>query len=340
MSGTPGRIVVRAPNWLGDVVLSLAALRDLRRNFPEARIETLVRPKLAELYGAVRELDAVRLSTGVRADARMLRGAFDAAVLLTNSFGTAVPAYLAGLPARWGYATDGRGPLLTRRARVPDGVRGRSEVYYYRAMLAGVGLKVSASPDVSLRCPEEWADRGSALLGASGDWLGVNPGAFFGTAKRWPPERFAAVADRVAREAGARVAIVGAASERPLGEAIARLMRSPARVLCGETTLGELTGVLSRMSLLLTNDSGPMHLAAAVGVPVVAIFGPTDWRETAPFGAGHRVVREPVECSPCKLRECPIDHRCMRLVSVERVLEEARTALAERQADSQPGGNA
>jgi heptosyltransferase-2 len=200
---------------LGDVVLSLAAVRDLRRNFPEARIEALVRPKLAEIYGAVRELDAVRLSTGLRADARMLRGAFDAAVLLTNSFGTAVPAYLAGLPARWGYATDGRGPLLTRRARVPDGVRGRSEVYYYRAMLAGVGLKVSASPDVSLRCPEEWADRGGALLGASGDWLGVNPGAFFGTAKRWPPERFAAVADRVAREAGARVAIVGGASERP-----------------------------------------------------------------------------------------------------------------------------
>lgn len=329
MKGKPGRVVVRAPNWLGDVVFSLAAIRDLRRNFPAARIEVLVRPALAALYGAVREVDGVRVSGGLREDVRTLQGAFDAAVLLPNSFGTALAPFLAGVPARWGYATDGRGPLLTRRARVPVGVRGRSEVYYYRAMLAGVGLEVSASPDVSLRCPDDWAARGAALLEGPGDWIGINPGAAFGTAKRWIPERFAAVADRVARDTGAGVAVVGAASERPLGEAIAGIMRSPTRVLCGETTLADLTGVLSRMRLLLTNDSGPMHVAAALGVPVVAVFGPTDWRETAPLGAGHRVVREPVGCSPCKLRECPIDHRCMRLVTVERVLGEARAALAE-----------
>ena len=329
MKGKPGRVVVRAPNWLGDVVFSLAAIRDLRRNLPAARIEVLVRPALAELYAAVREVDGVRPATGLHGEVRTLRGAFDAAVLLPNSFGTALAPFLARVPARWGYATDGRGALLTRRARVPACLRGRSEVYYYRAMLADVGLEVSASPDASLRCPEEWGARGAALLGEDGDWLGINPGAAFGTAKRWIPERFAAVADRIASETGARVAVVGGASERPLGEAIAGLMRSPTRVLCGETTLAQLAGVLSRMRLLLTNDSGPMHLAAALGVRVVAVFGPTDWRETAPLGAGHRLVREPVECSPCKLRECPIDHRCMRLVSVERVLGEARAALAE-----------
>jgi len=329
VKGAPERVLVRAPNWLGDVVLSLGAIRDVRHNFPAARIEVLARPALAELYGAVREVDGVHHSTRLGADVRTLRGAFDAAVLLPNSFGTALPPFLAGVAERWGYATDGRGPLLTRRARVPAGVRGRSEVYYYRAMLAGVGLEVSASPDASLRCPEEWAARGAALLGEDGDWLGINPGAAFGGAKRWIPERFAAVADRVARETGAGVAIVGGASERPLGESIAGLMRSRTRVLCGQTTLVDLAGVLSRLRLLLTNDSGPMHLAAALGVPVVAVFGPTDWRETAPVGAGHRLVREPVECSPCKLRECPIDHRCMRLVTVERVLGEARAALAD-----------
>jgi heptosyltransferase-2 len=321
----PERILVRAPNWIGDVVLSLATLRDLRRNFPRARIEVLARPWVADLYRAVAEVDAVRLAQGVRVDADALRGAFDAGVLLPNSFGSALPLWLARIPERWGYATDGRRPLLTRAPRVPEQVRGRSQVYYYRAMLAGAGLRVSAAPDVSLSCPPDWARSAGAdrLLGAEdgGAWIGVNPGAFYGTAKRWLPERFAAVADTLA-DRGARIVLVGGAAERPVGAAIAAQMRAPARVLCGETTLPELVGVLARLRLLVTNDSGPMHLAAALGVPVVAVFGPTDWRETHPLGEAHRVVREPVPCSPCGLRECPIDHRCMRRVTVDRVLAE------------------
>jgi lipopolysaccharide heptosyltransferase II len=323
--GEPERIVVRAPNWIGDVVLSLAALRDLRRNFPRARLEVLARAWVADLYRAVGEVDAVRIAQGVRADADALRGAFDAGVVLPNSFGSALALWWARVPERWGYATDGRRPLLTRAPRVPPQVRGRSQVYYYRAMLAGAGLRVSAAPDVSLRCPPEWTESAGAdrLLGkdGGGDWVGVNPGAFYGTAKRWLPERFAAVADSLAAR-GARIALVGGAAERPIGEAIAAQMRAPARVLCGQTTVPELVGVLARLRLLVTNDSGPMHLAAALGVPVVAVFGPTDWRETHPVGEAHRVVREPVHCSPCGLRECPIDHRCMRRVSVDRVLGE------------------
>src|SRR5688572_29923192 len=183
------RLLIRAPNWMGDVVLSLGAVRDLRRNFPAARIEVLARPTVADLYRAVAEVDAVRTTSGFREDVRTIRaGSFDAAVLLTNSFGTALQAFLAGVPERWGYATDGRGPLLTRRARVPPEVRGQSEVYYYRAMLAGVGLQVTASPDVSLRCPEEWAARGAALLedgsdaAQDGPWVGFSPGAASGAA--------------------------------------------------------------------------------------------------------------------------------------------------------------
>ena len=327
------RLLVRAPNWLGDVVLSLPAVRDLRRNFPASRLDVLARPGVAELYRAVAEVDGVRESRGPAADAAAVRGAFDAAVLLPNSLASALAVWRAGIPERWGYGTDGRGPLLTRRARVLAAVRGRSEVYYYRAMLAGIGLRVCAAPDASLACPEEWSARGRALLGDDGPWLGLNPGASFGTAKRWMPERFAAAADLVGRRAGLRVVMVGGPAERPLADWIAAGMQTKPRVLSGETSLAELVGVLSRLRLLITNDSGPMHVTAALGIPVLAVFGSTDWRETAPFASGpraapHRLVREAVHCSPCKLRECPIDHRCMLRVGVDRVVADAEDMLA------------
>ena len=327
MSARPPRVLVRAPNWIGDAVLSLAALRDIRRNLPDSRIEVLARGSVKELYAAVPEVDGVRELRGLRETARALAGAFDACILLTNSFGSALLARLAGIPDRWGYATDARGALLTRRARVPASVRGKSEVYYYRAMLEGIGLQTFNPQDTSLRALPEWSERGRALLGDDqARWVGLNPGAAFGTAKRWIPERYAAVAESLARE-GARIAIVGGPAERPLAQEIAAGMSGAPRMLCGETTLGELVGVLGRMSLLVTNDSGPMHLAAAQGVPLVAIFGPTDWRETAPRAERVRLVREPVYCAPCKLRECPIDHRCMRAVTVERVGQAARELL-------------
>jgi heptosyltransferase II len=197
-------------------------------------------------------------------------------------------------------------------------------------MLAGAGLRVSASPDVSLSCPPEWTATTPRLLGESSDdgapWVAINPGATYGTAKRWLPERFAAVGEALARR-GARVAIVGGAAERPVGEAIAAQMTAPVRMLCGETTLPELAGVLARAALLVTNDSGPMHLAAALGRRVLAVFGPTDARETGPVGTPHRVVRESVHCAPCRLRECPIDHRCMRRVTIDRVLGEVDALL-------------
>jgi heptosyltransferase II len=249
-------------------------------------------------------------------------------VLLPNSFGTAAAAWRAGVGERWGYATDGRGPLLTRRARVPAGVRGHSEVYYYRAMLAGVGLEVSAAPDTSLACPPEWAERARALLG-EGDLIGLAAGAAFGGAKRWVGERFACVGDALARETGASVVFVGGPGEREAALELAGRMSCRPRVLCGETGLAELVGVLSRLRLLVCNDSGPMHLAAALGTPVAAVFGPTDWRETAPRGARARVLRaEGVPCAPCKLRECPIDHACMRGVDAATVARAAAGLLA------------
>jgi heptosyltransferase-2 len=283
---------------------------------------------VAELYAAVAGVDAVVESRGLAADVEALRGRFDLGVLLPNSFASALTLWRAGIPERWGYATDARGMLLTRSCRVPARVRGQSQVYYYRAMLEGLGLAVEGPPDASLACPQEWAAEGETLLGDTGPWIGVNPGAFYGTAKRWPPERFAAAAALVARRTGASVAIVGAASERPLGEAIASQLAAPSRVLCGETTLAGLVGVLAQLRLLLTNDSGPMHLAAALGTPLVAVFGSTDWVETAPVSERARVVREDTACAPCRLRECPIDHRCMTRVDVSRVAAAALELVA------------
>ncbi len=322
------RLLLRAPNWVGDVVLALPALRDLRRDFPAARLTVLARPWVAELYRAVPQVDAVEESRGHAADVASLRGRFDAAVLLPNSFGSALVARRAGVPERWGYATDGRGLLLTRRCRVPASVRGRSQVYYYRAMLEGLGLATEGPPDASLDCPDAWSAEGARLLGGDGPWIGVNPGAFYGNAKRWRPERFAAAAELVARRIGAGVAIVGGPAERPLGEAIAAQLRAPVRLLSGETTLAGLVGVLKRLRLLLTNDSGPMHLAAALGTPLVAVFGSTDWTETAPVAGKAALVREDVYCSPCLLRDCPIDHRCMTRVGVDRVVAAALSLLA------------
>jgi lipopolysaccharide heptosyltransferase II len=318
------RLLVRAPNWLGDVVLSLPALRDVRRAFPGARLEVLARSRVAGLYDALPEVDAVVESSGAIADARALRGRFDLAVLLPNSFASAFAVWRARVPERWGYATDGRAMLLTRSCRVPASIRGQSQLYYYRAMIAGLGLATEGAPDASLVCSQEWQARGAARLGTDGPWIGVNPGAFYGSAKRWPQERFGAAAEIVARRLGASVAILGSEAERPIGEAIAGQLRVPVRNLCGETSLAELVGVLARLRLLLTNDSGPMHLAAALGIPTLAIFGSTDWRETAPVGERSRIVREQVECAPCLLRECPIDHRCMTRVATDRV---ARAAL-------------
>jgi heptosyltransferase-2 len=323
---TPERIVVRAPNWLGDCVLSLAALRDVRRQFPKARLSVQARRSVADLYGAVPEIDGVVASGCFRDDVAQLRGRFDLAILFPNSIGSALVPWRARIPERWGYATDGRRLLLTRATPVPDSVRGRSQVYYYRAMLAGVGVAPSEPLEPHLTCPDDWRTRGGFRLGP-GRWIALSPGAAYGTAKRWLPSRFALAADLLARERDAGIAVVGTAGERPLGEWIASRIGAPVRVLCGQTTLPELVGVLAQAELLLTNDSGTMHVAAALGRPVVAIFGPTDWSETAPVGPRATLVREDVHCTPCLLRECPIDHRCMERVSVARVTAAARKIL-------------
>jgi heptosyltransferase-2 len=334
---TAEKILVFAPSWIGDAVMSLGAIRALRAARPDARILVLARPWVAELYEDLPDLDG-RLTYDPRGADRGFRGflaaasrvraeRFDACLLLPNAFRAALFVRIAQVRERWGYATESRGLLLTRS--VPPAPRpfGRHQAYYYLELLAGLGFE-TGEPDLALRASSCLRDRARALLAGAG-WdgtrplLGVHPGATGSRSKLWPAERFAAACERLSAGSGARVVVLGGADEHELSRRVADSLSEPPLMLQGRTSLGELMGVLSELSLFLTNDSGPMHLAAALGTPTVAVFGPTDPRETGPFSGKARVVREAVECSPCLYRDCPIDHRCMDRVSTDRVLEAA-----------------
>ena len=314
------RIVIRAPNWLGDVILSLPAVRDIRRANPGARIHVLARPPVAALYEAVPEIDDVLVVNGLFAEIRAMGRGFDLAILLTNSIGTALAATVAGVPERWGFSTEGRGALLTRKAPVPLDVRGRSQVHYYRAMLAAMGVPTSDALDTSLTPPAAWIEAGRALLG-SGSFFGIAPGAAKGSAKQWPPERFAEAADRIAGELGAKAVLLGAAADAGAAAEVAAAMKTPVLNLSGRTDLRAFTGVVSSLQALIANDSGAMHLGAALGVPTVGVFGPTNADETHPVGPRATFVRGVAECSPCRHVTCPIDHRCMTSVAPQTVAD-------------------
>jgi heptosyltransferase-2 len=339
----PRNILLRAPNWIGDAVMCEPALRGLRSLFPEAEVTMLAKPAVAELFRAAPELSRVLVYedrgthaglSGKWALAGLLRRhGFDLAVLFQNAFESAFIAWLAGIRERYGYATDGRVFFLTNPVAVPAHRHSVHQVEYYWNLLKPLGLSGRA-PLPTLYVTAEEGDAVDARLaaierGASDVVIGINPGSTYGRAKRWSPERFAEVAQRLAeqveRDEGRAVvvAILGAKGEESLGQDIASRIKARSVVLSGATTIRELMAVVKRCRILITNDTGPMHVAAAFGVPVVAVFGPTDSRTTAPYGQSRSVVREAVDCAPCLLRECPIDHRCMTRISADRVYEVA-----------------
>jgi heptosyltransferase-2 len=255
------------------------------------------------------------------------RQRFDGAILLQNALEAAVMATLARIPRRAGYSTDGRGWLLTHPVPVRRHTKRLHHVEYYLAMLHSVGI-TGGDGLLRLACSAVERSRVRQSLGA-GPWLAVNPGAAYGSAKRWAPQRFAAVATTLAAEFGLRVLILGAPQEAAVGEEVTAAMHGQPLNWVGKTSVREMMAALLHCRLLLTNDSGPMHVAAALGVPVVAIFGPTDPTTTSPFTSRARIVRRPVACAPCLLRHCPGDHQCMEEVTVEEVLNAARTVLGE-----------
>lgn len=325
-------------------MLTTPALGAVREAFPSARIVIAAKPLVAELFRHHPDVDGVLVydKTGMHSGAAgMLRMAaelrrcrLDAALLFQNAFDAALLAFLAGVPERMGYATDGRRLLLTQAIPVTEEILLLHHAEYYLRLVAGLGIHLPASPRMRLRVTREETDAMEERLSSLGipkgkRILGINPGATYGSAKRWFPDRFAAVADALSEEWGATVVLMGSVPERPLAEEIEAAMRQIPLNLAGRTTVRELMALLSLCSFLVTNDSGPMHIAAALGVPLAAIFGPTDWRTTSPWTDKARIVRIDVECSPCMLRECNRGHECMLGVTAEMVVAAARDLASE-----------
>jgi heptosyltransferase-2 len=329
------RILVRSTNWIGDAVMTTPALGALRSFFPAAEIVVAANPLVAELFRhhpycdrvLVYDKNGTHKGVGgmVRFSATLRRERFDLAILLQNAVEAAILAWFAGIPRRAGYRTDGRGPLLTHGVAVGEADRSLHHTAYYLTMLARLGIE-GGDGALRLFCTEAEHAWARELLG-SGPAIAINPGAAYGSAKRWYPERFAAVADRLAEEYGVRVVLTGGPAEEEIGRDIAAAMAASPLNLIGRTTVRQLMALLSLCRLVVTNDSGPMHVAAAFDVPVVAVFGPTDHTTTSPLTANSRIVRHGVECAPCLLRQCPTDHRCMAAVTVEDVLGAARELL-------------
>jgi len=326
------------PNWLGDAVMSLPAVVYLRRLFPRAWIACLIKDGIADLLRNNDSIDVVityEHGSGVSALARKAKTirelrpkSFDMALLLTNSFESALWMVLARIPLRVGYATDGRGFLLTHpiRRKSPPG----HQVQRYLDLCRALGQAGAPRPP-TLRIPsrdKEWAEDFLRSIDFSTDDLlvGLCPGAAYGPAKRWLPGRFVEVSSRISQHYPARFAVFGGKGDVEPSAIVADGIGQAAINLCQKTTLRELAALLEKCALVISNDSGATHLAAALGTHVIAVFGPTDPSQHAP-PENCTVTYKDVSCSPCYLRECPTDLRCMTSISAEEVYEKASEIL-------------
>jgi heptosyltransferase II len=340
------KILIRATNWVGDAIMAIPALQAIRSRWPDAELTVLARPWVADLYRGQGIADRLivyenrgrhqGLLGRERLIAELRREKFDAAVLLQNAFEAAWLAWRAGIPQRIGYARDARRWLLTSAIKPPE----RDEIpahetYYYLELLRRAGW-LQSLPTVSritLTVPESARDQAAQRLLAAGArpgglWLAFAPGAAYGSAKCWQPERYAALADELIAAHNADVILFGTPQESEMAARIEKNMQRRAINLVGATTIGELPALLAACRLFVGNDSGAMHVASAVGLPVVGIFGPTDPHGTSPVTPQFALVRQPVSCSPCFLRQCPIDHRCMTRIAVQDVFVAAESLLA------------
>ncbi|MEW6388773.1 MAG: lipopolysaccharide heptosyltransferase II, partial [Thermodesulfobacteriota bacterium] len=329
-------ILVRAPNWLGDAVMSLPVLAGLGEHFPQAEITVLAAPRVAPLFAGqpgIAEVIVYPPGRGKWPLLRSLRSRFDLGLALPNSFESALGLWLAGARQRVGYNTDGRRAFLTLAIKGRTGLKGLHTVYYYLGLLRALGeVKDFTYPRLFLTLQEIEAAQG---LLAAGGWepgaplVGLSPGAAYGPAKRWPPERFAALAAGLEQEFGAGLVLLGGPEDRPVAQEFKRYFTGPVLDLVGRTDLRQALGVLSQLKLLVTNDSGLMHAAGALGVPLVALFGSTDPQATGPFTDRATVLYHPMPCSPCLKRTCPTDYECLTAITVDEVRAAARNRLTE-----------
>ncbi len=326
-------ILVRAPNWLGDAVMALPVLTGLRSRFTEARLTVLAAPRVAPLFkGQPGVAETLLYPPGPEKWRFLLslRGRFDLALVLPHSLESALGLWLAGVPARVGYDANGRRPFLSAALAGRRRLTGLHTVYYLLGVLRAFGEVTEFTvPALFLSAGEAEAAAGllAESAGPGGPWVGLSPGAAYGPSKRWPPERFAALGTQLVEDLGARLVLLGGPEDRPVADQVREHLQVPVLDLVGRTPLRQALGVVSRLRLLVTNDSGLMHAAAALGVPLVAIFGSTDPRATGPFTSRATVLYQPRPCSPCLKRTCDQDYACLTEISVAEALAAARAWL-------------
>ena len=338
------RVVVRGTNWVGDSVMTIPALRALRRVLPDANITLVIRPGTKGIFAEADFIDDILVydrkgALSVFPQIReWKRRKFDLAVLFQNAFEAALIPFFAGVPLRLGYATESRQALLTHPLRLPDWRSSRHEVFYYlylvtalEQMLFGRSTICESDPDAGIQISEARRVEATDLLRAydvteDDALVAICPGSINSRAKRWPAEAYAALADRLI-DSRRKVLLVGSKDEVDVSEEVTRRMRHQPVVLTGKTNLDQVTAVLSRADLIVTNDTGPAHIGAALGRPTIVIFGPTNPLTTRPFSPVAEILRHPPECAPCMLRDCPIDHRCMTAITVDEVFERSHVIL-------------
>lgn len=332
------KIVVRAPNWIGDSILSLPCLESLYKNFPKAQIWIAAKEWVKDLFISHAFIEGVILLPD-QADFRSLRNAakeikefhFDIGLLLPNSFSSALLFYLAKIPQRWGYQRDGRRFFLTKGVALKNQENPCHQVHYYLDLIEGLGLQTHP-PELKIYVTQEEKKRAEDILKAlnvdfNKPLIIFNPGAAYGQSKRWPAQKFAELALLFQERKQATVILIGSADEHEVAESISSFMTKKPLNLVGKTDLRLLAGLLHHASLFVSNDTGPMHLANALRIPVVALFGPTLPSQTCPFQQPATIIKKEVACWPCSYRECPFDHRCMMKIEPTEVYEASQKFL-------------
>lgn len=317
--------------------MMIPSLVAIRKSFPHAHITVLATPwvvPLLENHPAIDRTMIMEKCTGLTASFRelarivsWLRGErFDLAILFQNAFEAAFLAYMGGVRHIVGYDTDGRGFFLTHKVIRDRDILSVHQAQYFLGLIEAMGWEVEEG-EPTLYVPDEDIKSASLMLSSMGVEdsffvVGLNPGAVYGPAKRWPEDRFAILGDWAAERWGAKVLLFGSPSEREIAAKVSHRMHTNPVNLCGQTTLGQAMALIKRCNLFLTNDTGLMHVAAAFRVPIVAVFGSTDPAATGPISTNARIVRHSIDCSPCLKEECATDHRCMLSIEPEEVWQE------------------
>jgi heptosyltransferase II len=336
-------ILIRGTNWIGDAIMTLPAIRAIRNTFPTARISVLAKPWVVEIFNICKDIDDVILfkspgvHSGITGKLRLAKELnarrFDAAILLQNAIEAAIITWLAGIPLRCGYNSDARGLLLTHSVQRTEDIRKVHQIQYYLEMVKSLGC-LSAEAKVHLYPGNEYQILSEKIFSEHAIVrerliIGIAPGATYGAAKRWFPERFAAVSDMLIEDFSAQVLLFGSREDRKTADIVEQHAHHPMINLAGKTSLKEAIAVISRCALFISNDSGLMHIAGALNIPTVAIFGSTNPVTTSPVGDRSIVIYKGASCSPCLKETCPTDFRCMNMISVEEVCKIARGLLAK-----------